>query len=461
MIGAGLAGSLVANESARFSEVTVLEIGPRNSTLFPPVRFTNKKLAEVNTFCFGAGGSTNLWHNGLVPIRPSDVSGITFRGVLSDLIRFTDPVAAALFFDQGLFSSEYARVLVEMNQIAESLGFGKDRFDCLIYPKRFKPLGLDSSVKAYYEVERIEFLAHEGRITSLQIHRGGQRHTLDADVIVVSAGTMGTSRVLDRLLAAAGQSSSELGTGFMDHPMGFVGKVRLKPEFSRAMRRLSCLDRGRYTAQGIMRIRSGCGSYMCGVFFRPALTMENRLGIHRFKSSLGASAGTRRLRNALSLNLFHPDIVAEIVAHLLHRRLPSRTYGLLLVAEQKQGRNRVYYEGGDLVVDWTVTEEELKGYRSVLAQLRECLEPVAEEIVLKDELTEEWLWSCAHHSGATPMGTGEGSLIDQDLRLRLFDNVYVCDGSVIQEHSYANTGLTIGQLAFRLVERIHGQEPGS
>jgi choline dehydrogenase-like flavoprotein len=38
--------------------------------------------------------------------------------------------------------------------------------------------------------------------------------------------------------------------------------------------------------------------------------------------------------------------------------------------------------------------------------------------------------------------------------LKCCDNVYVCDGSVIQEHSYANTGLTIGQLALRLAERV-------
>jgi choline dehydrogenase-like flavoprotein len=52
------------------------------------------------------------------------------------------------------------------------------------------------------------------------------------------------------------------------------------------------------------------------------------------------------------------------------------------------------------------------------------------------------------------MGDTEDDLIDRDLKLKFCDNVYVCDGSVIQEHSYANTGLAIGQLAFRLVKRI-------
>ena len=66
----------------------------------------------------------------------------------------------------------------------------------------------------------------------------------------------------------------------------------------------------------------------------------------------------------------------------------------------------------------------------------------------------KWLWSSAHHSGTISLGTKEGDLVDKDLKLNVCDNVFVCDGSVIQEHSYANTGLTIGSLAMRLSERV-------
>ena len=73
---------------------------------------------------------------------------------------------------------------------------------------------------------------------------------------------------------------------------------------------------------------------------------------------------------------------------------------------------------------------------------------------IETNITEEWLWSAAHHSCTTPLGNSEKDLIDKDLKLKFCDNVYVCDGSVIQEHSYANTGLTIGQLALRLAKRV-------
>ena len=52
------------------------------------------------------------------------------------------------------------------------------------------------------------------------------------------------------------------------------------------------------------------------------------------------------------------------------------------------------------------------------------------------------------------LGQTEGCLVDKNLKLNGCDNVHVCDGSVIQEHSYANTGLTIGELALRLADKL-------
>ena len=82
------------------------------------------------------------------------------------------------------------------------------------------------------------------------------------------------------------------------------------------------------------------------------------------------------------------------------------------------------------------------------------LSGIADEINLKTDIDEDWLWSHAHHSGTISMGKNTDSCVDQDLKLHSCDNVFVCDGSIIQEHSYANTGLTIGQLAMRLAERV-------
>lgn len=454
VIGSGLAGCLLCNELVKNAEVTLLEVGSKDSLSYPKIRYDRKTLAAVPTFCFGAGGTTNLWHNGLIPIRRDDVADRGFGQVLAEAQSFTDQTAAALFFPHEPYSHAYNQVLSEISDIAAAVGVFPDGLDCLIYPKKFRKLSVDSRVNAIYSAGNLGFVCDGRQIRTVNCTSGSNALAIDADVVVVSAGALSSPRILQAIIAAAGQRFERLGTGFIDHPMGFVGKVRFRKKAARLVRKLSLLDKGAYVSRNAIRLKSACGQYTCAAFLRPAMTMDNRLDIYKFKSLLGASSGLQRVRNAFSWKIFHPDIVAEIVSHLFGWNLPSRVYNVMFIAEQKRGSNRVYYEGDELRVDWSISAEELAAYRSLLEKLGSLLTKVAEEVNIETQITEDWLWSAAHHSGTVPLGSGDEALVDHDLKLKFCDNVYVCDGSVIQEHSYANTGLVIGQLAFRLAKRI-------
>jgi hypothetical protein len=454
VIGGGLAGCLLCNELAGQAEVTLLEVGRKDAIYYPSIGFDRKHLAAVPTFCFGGGGTTNLWHNGLIPIRMDDVSDPSFGKVLNEAQAFTDRAAAALYFAHEPYSTACKKVVSEIGDIAARLGVFPDGLDCLIYPKKFKPLTVDPRVGAFYQVARIDFICEGRQLIKVLAICGTETRELAADVVIVAAGALGSPKILSTLMATAGARYESLGTGFIDHPMGFVGKVRFKAEAAEGFRQLSMLDKGSYVSRNALRLKSDCGKYTCAAFLRPALTMDNSLSIYKYKSLLGASSGMARIKNAFSWKIFHPDIIAEIVSHLFGWNIPSKTYNILFIAEQKRGSNRVYYDGDQLRVDWSVSKEELAIYRSLLEKLGGLLTQVADEVNIETLITEDWLWSAAHHSGTTLLGTGDDALIDQDLKLKCCDNVYVCDGSVIQEHSYANTGLTIGQLALRLAERV-------
>ena len=454
VIGGGLAGSLICNELVKHADVTLLEVGSKNSIEYPKISFDKKKLGQVDTFCFGGGGTTNLWHNGLIPINRDDVTGQEFAEVLTEAQLLTDEAAANLFFNKEPYSLIYEKTVAEANDIANKIGVFPDGIDCLIYPKKYNKLTVDSRVNDLYSVKKIGFVFEGRRVKTVNYTIASKEYSVDADVVIVAAGTMGSPKVLRDIIKSSGQSFDTLGSGFIDHPMGFVGKVRFKKEFARLVNQLSMFDKGDYVSRSAFRLKSACGKYTCCAFLRPALTMDNRLSVYKFKSLLGASSGIARIRNIFSWKLFHPDIIAEIFSHLFGMNIPSSTYNILFIADQKRGNNRVYYEGEDLRVDWTVSEEELAIYKAVLQKFSNLLQDVSEQVNIETNITEEWLWSAAHHSCTTPLGNSEKDLIDKDLKLKFCDNVYVCDGSVIQEHSYANTGLTIGQLALRLAKRV-------
>lgn len=456
IVGGGLAGCLLCNALVGDAEVTLLEAGAKDRFHYPPVKFDRKPLAQVPTFCFGSGGTTNLWHNGLIPIRREDVADPLFAEMLDQLEPFADRAARALHFDAP-FSSVYQDLTAEMTALGRALGDFPGGIDCLLYPKQYRALGVDSQVRAVYQVRELAFDCSRGVVNRISCISGGQRYSFEADTLIIAAGALSTPAVLQPLLESAGVPWENLGSGFIDHPMGFVGKVRFGRQLAGVVRKLAMHDWGGFVSRQALRLKSACGRYTCAAFLRPSVTMDNRLAIYKYKSLLGASSGLQRLRHACSWKILHPDILAEIVSHLCNWSLPSPVYNVMFVAEQKRGGNRVHAEPGRLGVDWTISAEELAVYRQLLEDLRQRLQQVAEEVVIQTELSEEWLWSCAHHSGTLSLGSSDCDHLDHNLKLKCLDNVYVCDGSVIQEHSYANTGLTIGQLALRLAERVgHG-----
>ena len=454
VIGAGLAGSLICNELAKDCKVTLLEKGNKDTIQFPKIQFKRKRFAEVPTFCFGGGGTTNLWHNGLIPINTNDITSKYFRDLIADAQPYMNRAAAALFFTKKSFLTEYQSLVEETNELSTKLAVFPHGMDCLIYPKKYHKLKVNPKINDIYNIQNISFAFEEKKIKAVTYLKGGQQETVDTDYAVIAAGALGTPGILQKILAGFGISEHTAGLGFIDHPLGFVGKIKFKKNISRAIRRLSFHDKGTYISRSAVRLKSDCNKYTACIFFRPALTMANNLSIYKYKSLLGAGSGINRMKNIFSLKLFHPDILAEIFAHIFGVSIPGRTFNIFFVAEQKRANNRVYYEGNELNVDWSISDEEISIYRGMLCKLKDMLSELADKINIETGINENWLWSGAHHSGTTPMGGSIQDLIDNELRLKLFKNVFVCDGSVIQEHSYANTGLTIGQLALRLAKRI-------
>lgn len=454
VIGSGLAGTLLSNELNSRADVTLLEAGEKDRIRFPKIDYLGKHFAEVNTLCIAGGGTTNLWHNGLIPIHLEDVTSDTFREILSDAASYMDKAAAKLYFRDRSYQDAYSAEVARMERISERVGMFSDGIDCLIYPKKYKKLTPHPDVNAHYNVSHIDFIRSERRIRQIRYRTAGKEYSLCPDDIAICAGALNSPKLIRAILPADLHPALDPGAGFMDHPMGFVGKVKFKKDVAPLVNTLSLHDSKTYQCRTAVRLKSACGRYTACAFFRPAMTMDNRLAVYKFKSSLGASNGTRRLKSIFSPKILHPDILSEIFSHLFGLNLPTRIYNILLIAEQKRGGSSVRHNGNRIEVDWRITDDELAIYNGMLQKLQTMLSPVSDSLSTIPAIDDNWLWSAAHHSGTTSLGTTESHLVDKALRLNGCDNVYICDGSVIQEHSYANTGLTIGELALRLADTL-------
>lgn len=451
IIGSGIAGCILAHELQQQYNVTVVEKGPENGIRYPDIEFTRKTLAAVNTFCYGHGGGSNIWHNGLMPLSPKDLNNNEdFSTLLADSQQHIDKSAEYLNFSKPNYSEEYSNVRAQLTN-SNAMQKIDAQLDCLVYPKKFAPLTLPSNVTRYFDVEDFEFIKSGTTVTGLKFEHNKQMVELASDLVICSAGAFNTPLLLQKLTNQT--SNYELGKGLIDHPVGFVGKIKVKDEFVADIQNLASLDTE--AAEVCSGIKLSLNNYNAIAFLRPAVTMSNNLGIYKFKSKLGASSGVKRIKNAFNWRIFHPDIVSEICNHLFNFSFKTKTFNVLIYFEQKKGDFSVSNSNGRVSVDWELSKQELSVYSQIIAKLAAQLEPITTEQNFQTELTTDWLWSGAHHAGTVNMG--ENKAINSDLKVAFANNVYCCDSSAIQEHSYTNTGVTIGQLAIRLAEHIRGK----
>lgn len=76
IVGAGLAGGLLAEELGKWARVTVFERGGSEPTRPDHPIIERHPLGLYPSYGYGLGGTTNIWHGGLLAMRPEEYGGI-------------------------------------------------------------------------------------------------------------------------------------------------------------------------------------------------------------------------------------------------------------------------------------------------------------------------------------------------------------------------------------------------
>jgi hypothetical protein len=282
-----------------------------------------------------------------------------------------------------------------------------------------------------------------GSVERIKFDSEGTKFELEADRVVIAAGGLGTNEVIDSLKLPV-----QTSTSFIDHPMGFIGKIKVKPEYRDAFARLCTapLKHGYFKSGFTTKV----GEHSAIFYVGSAFSMKNDLSLYRYKSKLGASSGLNRIKQMFSLKMFDPDVVAVILNHLFGWQLSKSTYTLMAVFEQRESTNVVTDKKASLLI----SENELDVFRQHLAQVAEKLGPYTESVNVERKLTAPWLWSAAHFSGSLRESL---STLDGALSLPNIRNVHICSPSVFSEHSYTNTGVEIAALSLYLADEIKNE----
>lgn len=423
IVGAGLAGAVLSRmlRATDKFEVAVIDKGPVDSYLLD--KKSKNKLAQVSTYCFGNGGTTNLWHNGL--ILPSDDNTEGFS-----LLGYVNQAAEILGYNGG---KEFDKFVEEIRTSFPNL-----HTDVLFYPESRMKISA-SYDEGYFNSDVVGISINRGVVDSVKINTQSGIREVSGDIFIFSCGGLGTPRLLKQL------NLLQSDMGFIDHPMGFIGKVQVKRKFLELFSSLV----SRKVSGGEAKIALVCdmGGLRSALYFRPAFLNSNSKSIIKYKSLLGASSGMELIKSLFDKRLFHPDIVSEVVYKLFGLHLRRSVLSLMLVCEQKKTNNLLSMDRAEL----RISSEEINVYRQHICYYKKLLAGYCQGMDIEERLSEDDLWSAAHYSG----GDCLSDVVDADsLKYVDLDNLYVCDGSVLSSHSYTNTGLEIVARALKLADSI-------
>jgi choline dehydrogenase-like flavoprotein len=467
VVGSGAAGAILAHRFAEAERrVLVIERGPH----VDPRQFdddevdqylrlynegalqlaTNFSLQVLQGMCVGGGTTIN---NALC-LRPPEpvladwaergVDRAALKAAIEEVRRWLDVTAirtatttiAARRFEQAVRDLDLPGDLerMEANISSACRGCGYCNIGCAygaklstldsVLPWAQRDHGLD--VLADVEVERIECEGDRAVRVVGRHTTSGERVALEADEIVVAAGAIGSSWLLQR---------SGLGGDAVGRGLHFNVNSPLTADFPDAVDSFAGIQMSH-----AYRPTGGVPGYLIETWFNPpatqALAMPGWFDRHfenmrryRHMAAAGVLVGTTT-PGRVKATRGGPQIEYTPSAADQGR-----------VVEGLQVAGRIWLEAGATrVMPATFAWQE---YRSAAA---------LERLPNRIRETGDLLLTSAHPQG----GNAIGDVVDDDFRVKGFKNLYLCDASVFPSSVHVNPQLTVMGLAQYAARRILG-----
>ena len=453
IVGAGLGGCVLAHSLADKWNITIIEQGGSLPLLQNRVKDIDAPALTDPHICSGLGGTTILWHNGLIEIEESIFNN---RWPFSKL-------SIEKYYEQAIFllSGKDRNLIKEKSKLLLkkyiSAGFNENCFEeWLFYPKtRINPW---EKFKLKNRVNLIEGevidakLGLDNNIKNLKVNRNGIIEEIEGDIFVFATGGLSTPILLDKICKTNTKLKiSNIGYNYEDHPTVLVGDLKLsKPLFK--LWNFPC-------ANGNLRL--------------PLMVTVDGLRISfQLRPSANSKVITRKKRvksviNELRNNWFNPrlyfrllthmDDLMEILSFKFNINFPTSSYSLLMVAEQPPSKFRAIWEGDNSSINrkWILDDDLIDIYNQGIKKILHLLEGN----IISANIYKNWksgIFSSSHHSGTARMAsTASEGVCDSNIKVFGTENLYICDGSVIPGTGMANTGLTIAALGLKLADHLN------
>ena len=495
IVGSGVAGLFLATKLARLGiDVVVLESGAEEGPAHgvDPLNIVEERgqpyRGAIHGRLRGLGGTSRIWGGAMLPFLPCDMEAHTAGWPVDWPVGYSD-VSSYFSEIEQIFRLQSGSYLVGDSDETGDASF-------ILRSAKWPAFRLRNVTKALRK-EVKEFATHiwlnstvtgfnfneSGRIKSISAeNKNGNRLHVEADLFVLAAGAIESTRLLLLLDAAADQRmfepDAQLGRYFFDHLSAEVAEV--KPYDRSKFNKFFGL---KFEHGGIRDLRIEPSPELRrehglpGAFAHVACIAEETDGLVSLRDiyrsiQSGRSIGWNDVRK---LGADFPWLTRAAIWRLAHGRLlyPSETkLKLVLVTEQFPNfcsaitlshSRRDMFDIPMAVIDWRTSDVDLKCFSALQERLLACWEggPLAALGRLVPVPSEQWTGvlqgqaDVYHPGGTTRMGSSPANgVVDKNLHTFRVPNMMVVSTSCFPSGGGANPTFMLMAFALRAAERI-------
>jgi choline dehydrogenase-like flavoprotein len=252
----------------------------------------------------------------------------------------------------------------------------------------------------------------DGRVTGVEVERGGVKETLTAGTVVLAAGAVNTAVIL--LASGLANRSDQVGRNFMNH--------------------------------------NSCAMLAIDPRRRNTSVYQKTLGINDFYFTDGKGGpplGNVQLLGRVTAPILKANM--RLVPEALLGLLSSRAVDWYLMSEDlPDPESRIRLDGGQIVLQWRRTN--MTGHTLLIRAMRERLRAAGYPIVLHKPFDRR---TPSHQCGTVRIGADPATApLDPNGRAHDHPNLYVADAAVLPTSAAVNPALTVAALALRLADHL-------
>lgn len=458
VIGSGIGGCVLSRELLSTAiDITLIEAGSKNSP--SPYNdldaYNNQDSKLMFTRGMGFGGSTNYWHNGLVRISQNDFlnknNELDWPMPFSEVAHNYDQAEMLLTnFCKPILKNEFTS-FKDDDFIINDSHFGSNSIRYISSPVNAKIL-VQNQIKIQFDCKQLKLILADKKVVGIEYYQYGVKVNLACDILVLACGGLGSPALLLSEQNKENFKNKNIGKFLQDH----ISSTPLRVKFK--------------TIKNIKSFykKESSGFARKGITFYDSKHELNHIAYPRLALSLRESWHSQELKAKLiafrhaPLNLkdflqllANSDLLLESASHKFNLSFPTKILSFNIVSEQENlASRRIEIIDGRLKICWDVSSKERQSILTFCSKIVESLSGEVQSAILSSPESIPFT-ACAHHSGTMRMSSNaETGVVDVNLKMFGFDNIYVCDGSVLPRTGYANTGLTIASMAIRLSQYI-------